>query len=269
MLHRRSIVGSALAVGLAATVPFGPHGIAHAQTSQTLANVQKSGVLRIATVAGNPPYSAIRPDGQPEGYDIEIGRMLATALKAKPQWIVVNSPGRITALQTGKADVSIADFTATVERSTAIAFTRPYLIVGSNYLVKRASPLSDVAQVNKAGVKIGVPRGGTSEDIAARVTPKATVVRFNTVDDAFLALRSGQVDTQIVDSLQDAAFLSQAGADFRNLPGNWSYEEICLGVPAGDADWLRIADTFVRQLVGSGEDARLFKKYFGYNMPPL
>ncbi len=269
MLLRRSIVISALAVGFAATVPFRPHGIAHAQTSQTLANVQKTGVLRIATVAGNPPYSAIKPDGQPEGYDIEIGQMLAAALKAKPQWIVVDLPGRITALQTGKADVSIADFTATIERSTAIAFTRPYLIVGSNYLVKKASPLRDVAQVNKAGVKIGVPRGGTSEGIAARVTPNATVVRFNTVDDAFLALRSGQVDTQIVDSLQDAAFLNQAGADFRNLPGNWSYEEICIGVPAGDADWLRIVDTFVRELVGSGEDARLFKKYFGYNMPPL
>ncbi len=269
MLLRRSIVTAVLAAGFAGAVPFGPGGTAYAQTSQILANVQKTGALRIATVAGNPPYSAIKPDGQPEGYDIEIGDMLAAALKVKPQWIVVDSPGRITALQTGKADVSIADFTDTVERSTAIAFTRPYLIVGSNYLVKKTSPLKDVAQVNTAGVKIGVPRGGTSEDIAARVTPKATVVRFNTVDDAFLALRSGQVDTQIVDSLQDAAFLKQAGADFRNLPGNWSYEEICIGVPAGDADWLRVVDTFVRQLIGSGDDARLFKKYFGYDMPPL
>ena len=269
MQHRRSVFVALLGIGLAMIAPIGPRSPAYAQTNQILANVQKTGVLRIATVAGNPPYSAIKPDGQPEGYDIEIGQMLAAALKVKPQWIVVDSPGRITALQTGKADVSIADFTATIERSTAIAFTRPYLIVGSNYLVKKGSPLTDVTQVNKAGVKIGVPRGGTAEDIAARVTPNATVVRFNTVDDAFLALRSGQVDTQIVDSLQDAAFLAQAGADFRNLPGNWSYEEICLGVPAGDPDWLRVVDTFVRQLVGSGDDARLFKKYFGYNMPPL
>ena len=54
-----------------------------------------------------------------------------------------------------------------------------------------------------------------------------------------------------------------------NLPGNWSYEEISIGVPTGDVDWLRIVDTFVRQLTGSGESARLFKKYFGYEMPPL
>ncbi|MBV9735807.1 MAG: transporter substrate-binding domain-containing protein, partial [Acidisphaera sp.] len=120
-----------------------------------------------------------------------------------------------------------------------------------------------------AGMKIGVPRGGTAEDIAAKNTPNATVVRFNTVNDAFLALKSGQVDTQIMDSLQDSAFLAKEGADFRNLPGNWSYEEICIGVPSGDPDWLRIVDTFVRQLVGSGEDARLFKSYFGYPMPPL
>ena len=56
---------------------------------------------------------------------------------------------------------------------------------------------------------------------------------------------------------------------FRNLPGNYSYEEIAIGLPAGDWDWYRIVDAFVRQLVGSGEDAKLFKKWFGYDLPPI
>src|SRR4051794_36749084 len=99
-----------------------------AQTSRILADVQQRGVLRIATLGGNPPYSVFRPDGQPDGYDVDIGRALAAALKVKPEFILVDSPGRITALQTGKADVAVASFTNTIERSTAIAFTRPYLI---------------------------------------------------------------------------------------------------------------------------------------------
>jgi polar amino acid transport system substrate-binding protein len=269
MTPRRMMLRTGLA--LAATAPTAAlfARIAHAEESHILTELQKRGTIRIATVAGNPPYSSFRPDGTPEGYDIEIGQQLAAALKVKPEWIVVDSPGRITALQTGKADASVANFTATIERSTAIAFTRPYLIVGSNYMVKKDSPLQNVEQANKPNIKIGVPRGGTSEDIAAKTTPAATVVKFNTVTDAFLALKSGQVDAHIVDSLQDAAFLAKEGANFRNLPGNWSYEEISIGVPSGDADWLRIVDTFVRQLIGSGEDARLFKKYFGYDMPPL
>jgi polar amino acid transport system substrate-binding protein len=252
----------ALAVMLA-----GISTLANAQGSAILANIEKKGVIRIATIAGDPPYSAIKPDGTPEGFDIAIGERLAAALKVKPQWIIVDVPGRVTALQTGKADVTIADFTDTIERSTAIAFTRPYLVVGSNYLVKRDSPLQSVEQVNRPGIKVTFARGGTAEEIAAKVTPKATTLPVNTVEDGFLAMKSGQADADIVDSLQDAAILKQSGAELRNLPGNWSYEEICIGLPAGDFDWFRIVDTFVRQLVGSGDDARLFQSYFGFPMP--
>jgi ABC-type amino acid transport substrate-binding protein len=94
-------------------------------------------------------------------------------------------------------------------------------------------------------------------------------VRFNEVNDVFLGLQSGQLDGMVMDSLQDSAFLAKEGAHFRNLPGNYSYEEIAIGLPSGDADWYRILDAFVRQLVGSGEDAKLFKKWFGYDLPPL
>jgi polar amino acid transport system substrate-binding protein len=269
MRLRQSIVGLALMLVLPIILVCLDAPTASAQSSKILANIEKTGVIRIATIAGDPPYSAIKPDGTPEGFDIAIGQMLAAALKVKPQWIIVDVPGRVTALQTGKADVTIADFTDTIERSTAVAFTRPYLIIGSNYIVKKNSPLQSIEQVNKPGIKIAVPRGGTAEDIAAKVTPKATVVRFNTVDDAFLAVQSGQADVQIIDSLQDAAIMKKSGGEFRNLPGNWSYEEISIGLPAGDFDWFRIVDTFVRQLVGSGDDARLFQTYFGYPMPSL
>ena len=271
MQERRELFKAGLAlgfVGLAATLPA---AIARAQTapSQILSAVQKRGNIRIATVAGNPPYSSFKPDGTPEGYDIDIGNQFAAALKLKPEWLVVDTPGRITALQTGKADITVANFTNTLERSTAIAFTRPYVIVGSNYMVKKDSRLHTVEEANNPSVKIGVPRGGTSEGICQANTPKAEMVRFNTVTDAFLALKSGQVDAQILDSLQNSAFLSKEGATFRNLPGNYSYEEIAIGLPAGDADWYRIVDAFVRQLIGSGDDARLFKKWFGYDLPPL
>lgn len=266
MAFRRTIMKTGLVLALAcAAVGL----LAQSARADILADINKRGTVRIATIAGNPPYSSIRPDGTPEGYDIDIGLQFAAALKVKPEWIIVDVPGRITALQTGKADITLANFTATIERSKAIAFTRPYIVVGSNYMVKKDSPLQSVEQVNKPTIKIGVPRGGTAEDIAATHTPNAQVVKFNTVTDAFLALKSGQVDTHILDSLQAAAFLAKEGANFRNLPGNYSYEEISIGLPAGDGDWLRIVDTFVRQLIGSGDDARLFKKYFGYDMPPL
>src|SRR3954447_23360163 len=92
------IVGGALAL---AAVPQ----VAAAQN--LTADIMHRGTLRVAIVGGNAPYSSINPSGEPEGYDVEIAKALAASLKLKPEFSVVDSPGRITALQTGKADVAI------------------------------------------------------------------------------------------------------------------------------------------------------------------
>ena len=238
-----------------------------AAAQSILSEVIKRGTIRIATVAGNPPYSAISPSGEPVGYDIEIGKAIAAALKVKPEFTVVDTPGRITALQTHRVDITLANFTNTVERSTVIAFTSPYVVVGAIYMVKKDSPIQTVAQLNDAKYKIGVPRGGTSEVWAAQNCPNAQLVRFDTVNDAYLALKTGQVDAHLQDSFQNAAFIQKDAATMRNLPGNWSYEEIAIGLPAGDFDWWRVMETWVRQFNGSGDNARLFKKFFGFDLP--
>ena len=269
MSNRRCFITTGLAFGAAVTTLGGLPRPARAQDGAILAAVQSRGTLRIATTSGNPPYSAFKPDGTPEGYDIDIASEFAKALKVKPDWIVVDTPGRITALQTGKADITVANFTDTVERSEVVAFTRPYVVVGSNYMVKQSSPVKTIDQLNNAQYKVGVPRGGMGEAIGHANTPTAQLLRFDSADDAFLALQSGQVDAQLLDSLQNAAFLAKQGASYRNLPGNYSYEEIAIGLPVGDPEWYRVVDGFVRQLVGSGEDAKLFKKWFGFDLPPL
>src|SRR3954447_570594 len=89
-------------------------GAGTAAAGEDLDRVMKSGTIRIAIIGGNPPYSKMSPSGEPEGYDIDIGKAIADALKVKPEFITTDIPGRITSLQTHKADLTIADFTKTV-----------------------------------------------------------------------------------------------------------------------------------------------------------
>ena len=173
-LVRRSMLG-ALGFGLlAASLALSPAANAQ-QTPQggILADVLKRGVLRVATIGGNPPYSSLGPDGKPVGYDIDIANLLAEQLKLKIEFTIVDSPGRITALQTKRADVTFANFTANVERSKVIAFTDPYLVVGSIYMVPANSPIQSVEQLNDPKYKIGFTRGGTAEGISNSSAPGA------------------------------------------------------------------------------------------------
>jgi ABC-type amino acid transport substrate-binding protein len=263
MKSTRFLLGSILAI-IALCCGLLP---ATAQQSNIYAGIQSRGSLRIATVAGNPPYSSVGTDGQPTGYDVDIGKALADSLGVKPEFIIVDVPGRIAALQTGRADVTIANFTATTQRSTAVAFSRPYVVVGSVFLALDGSPVQTVEQLNDAKYKVGYARGATSEQTTAAVVPNAEKLRFDANNDGFLAVQSGQADAVFLDSLQAAAYVAKEPGKYRILPGNFSYEEIAIGMPTGDFDWWRIVDGWVAQFNGSGANGTLFKKYFGFDQP--
>ena len=93
------VIGAMLVTALAHVPAFG-------QQPSILSEVVKRGTLRIATIAGNPPYSSLGTDGKPAGYDVDIANVVAASLKVKPEFIIVDVPGRIVALQTRRADWS-------------------------------------------------------------------------------------------------------------------------------------------------------------------
>ena len=234
-----------------------------------LDDVLSRGTLRIAVIGGNPPYSAMSASGTPEGYDIDIGRKIAEALKVAPEFVVTDVPGRVTSLQTHKADITIADFTKTVQRSTVIAFTASYIVARQQFVAKMGSAFKTLADVDKPGIKVGITRGGTVEQNVPLAAPHVELVRFNNVADQLAALDSGQVDVMAQDNLYNAQLLKDHPGLYAVLPGDFSHEDIAIGLPAGDFDWWRVLDTFVADFNASGDNARLFQKWFGYAMPPL
>ena len=144
----------AFAAVAAGALSFGT--VAASAQSTTLENAQKRGTLRIATIGSNQPFTTVNVNGEPEGYDVDIGKMIAAALKLKPEFVMTDSAGRIAALQTGKADLTIASFSRTVERSEVISFTDPYVIVGLQFLVRAdRKDLNTFDDLKKPGIKFG------------------------------------------------------------------------------------------------------------------
>jgi polar amino acid transport system substrate-binding protein len=250
---------------LSAMVLGGP-----AHSEGTLEQVMSGGKVRVAIIGGNPPYSKLSPSGEPEGYDIDIAKRIAEALKVEPEFITTDIPGRVTVLQTGKADITVADFTKTVQRSTSIAFTDPYLVVSLQFLVKAdRSDLKTIDDINKAAVTVGITRGGTAEQNVPLAAPNASIARFNNEADILAALNAAQVDVMSQDNLYNAELMKNHPGEYKVLPGLFSHEEIAIGLPAGDFDWWRVVNTWVEQFNASGDNGRLFKQWFGYDLPPI
>jgi polar amino acid transport system substrate-binding protein len=258
----RALAALAFAGGLAAP--------AHAQSSGgTLQSVLSRGTLRIAVLGSLPPYSRVLPTGEPEGYDIDIARKLAEALKVKPEFVITDIPSRVASLQSRKVDVTIADFTRNVERSTTIAFSNPYVVTTMRLLVREDSPYKTLAEANEGGLKVAISRGGTAERAVPASMPKATVVRFNNQADEMSALLSGQVDAMAEDDFYNKQAIKDRPGKLRQLDGGLARAEIAIGTPASDPDWLRVVNLFVDQFNASGENKKVFEKWFGFEQPPI
>jgi polar amino acid transport system substrate-binding protein len=260
---------SFLAVAAAAFMAA-PLASAQAQTKGILTQVLERGTIRIAIQGGVPPYSIIKENGEPEGYDIDIGKAIAAALKVKPEWVTVDTPGRITALQTHKADITIADFTANTTRSTVIAFTDPYIVVFMQFTVlANRDDIKTIKDLDKPEMKIGFGRGSTQEQLVPAAVPNATLSRFSGQADTMDALNTGRIDSMALDNLGTSGQLAASPGKYKVLPGTYSREDIAVGLPAGDFDWWRVLNMWMHEFNTSGENAKLFKKWFGYDMPPM
>lgn len=242
---------------------------AQAQEKSILAEVMKRGTVRIAVLGSLPPFSQVLPNGELEGYDIDIAKRFAADLKVKPEFVVTDIPARVTSLQTRKVDLVIADFTRNVERSATIAFTDPYVVSSLRLMVKADSPAKSVEDLNKDGIRIATTRGGTAEKIMPSVMPAMKMVRFNAQADELNALLTGQVDAMAEDTFYNRTAIKTHEGKLREVEGSLARAEIAIGLPAGDFDWHRVTNLWVNQFNASGENAKLFKKWFGFDQPAI
>lgn len=243
---------------------------ATAQSKSILQEVIHRGTIRIAVVGGDRPWSMIGPNGEPEGYEIDLAKQLAASLGVKPVFIITDIPSRPVMLESGKADVVIAQYTDTTAREKAITFTRPYMIIREQIMVRADEKgVNTIEDLNKPSMRIGATRGGTGAIHVHHFMPKATIVGFANINDELLALDAKQTDATSENWMWNQDMMRLHPGRYKTLPGFYSWERICIGLPKGDFDWWQILDNWVQQFNDSGRNNELFKHWFGYNLPPL
>lgn len=212
-----------------------------------------TGTLRIAAYPGSPtslvPGSTV---GNERGVTVEVGRELARRLGVPAQIVIFERPAEIAdALKAGRADFTITN--ASPARAKDIDFTPPVVRLESGYLVAPGSRLTSAAQVDAAGVRVGVTQGSSSQAALSRDLKAAQVRAVPSVVLAAEQLKQGELD----------AFASNKGILFdmaarvpgsRVLEGRWGLEQLAVGVPKGReaaAAWLQafVNDSAVQLLV--------------------
>lgn len=198
MVSRRDLTGL-LGAGAAMGTMLAA-GSASAQTGpqSTFDRVTSTKVLRVGAVAAAAPWwTKDQASGTWGGQFYDISKALAADMEVELKLIETGWGTAILDLQADKIDVMFG-LNPTPKRALAVDFT------GSLYdsaLVVIARPGFTPklwADMNKPEVRIAVDLGSAHDQIATRLCPLAQIIRFKSMDEASLAVRSGRADAQSI-----------------------------------------------------------------------
>ncbi len=246
-----------------------------AEEKSRLDMVLERGKLIVVTMSTAPPFAFNDDKGQLVGFDIDIVRLLATALFKDPgkvEFVVVTAEGRWPAIESGRADMGVGGTTVYPDRAVRVAFTRGFIDSGVSVLVSKKSGIKSIADLNQDKHTIANLNNPQMADRAKRFFPKTKVLTFDTPSGQFLAVRSGRANALQIDTPTADYFASQSKDDFEVLPGLLgASQNNAIYLKPGDFKWWLWLDTAVAELrTGSWypQYSETYQKWFGKHPPP-
>lgn len=259
------IVASACAALVLSACSSG--GGAAASGVPTVQSIQDAGVLRVATLTGDAPWTSIGTSGEQEGFDVDLAHALAEKLGVEVEFTTVDGPGRVAALQSKKADLSIGEFSNTEERDEVVDFSIDYVWNPGMYLVREDSGINSREDLNDASKTACIGQGGTAADLVPADLPEVGTLLLPGPDDCLEALKSGQADAITQTPFYYLPIMEKNPGEFKILDGVFGTNHIAVGLQEGSTELKEYVSEFLEEYQGSGALEESFTEWFGYEMP--
>jgi ABC-type amino acid transport substrate-binding protein len=252
-----------------------------AQTQKSLMDrVLDSKELRVGVELKYPPIMYRDADGNPQGFEVEMARQMCKVLEVTCNFVDVEFPALIPALQAGKIDIIVAQMAITPARAKVVDFCKPFEATGETVIVKANSPLSESATakevvdaLNKPEIKIAVQLSTVEAQVRSIVFDKTQPVDVNGPLDAFLQVISGRADATLSDDVSALKYAKEHPGTIkvlvdgrhqpylRNFPSGG-------GVLRGEAEFCHWVDILVQDWINAGQYRATYLKEVGWE-PPL
>ncbi|MBE9181425.1 transporter substrate-binding domain-containing protein [Oculatella sp. LEGE 06141] len=232
------------------------------QAGSTLDQIISTGKVRIAVPQDSPPFGSMGTDMQPQGYDVDVAKLVAESLEVELELVPVTSTNRVPYLQTNRADMVISSLGATPERAKSIYFSIPYAPFYSGLYGAQNVAVSSYEEL--AGKSVGVTQGSLEDLELTKQAPEGLEVkRFEDNSTTASALLAGQVD--LIATGNTIANKLMQDNPTRTIENKFVMKNspCYVGVRRGDLDLLQWVNVFVASKRLSGELDALSQQWFG------
>ena len=187
------------------------------------ASIKASGTISVAMDLAYPPTSFLSSSNQPEGFNVDISRLIAAKLGLKLSIQNVSFDTIIPGLTGGRYDFTATDMSATSQRLQVLDMIN-YWLDGASLGVKAGNPENlDINNSSICGKSIAVMTGTTeqetylpalSQKCTAGGKPTVKAVNLPNVNAALTQLASGRIDGIFYDTPSLAYAVQQDGNAF-------------------------------------------------------
>jgi glutamate transport system substrate-binding protein len=244
------LVGAALALMLALAACGGDDdgGDSGGQVNQgasfaegtTMAKLKEAGTVKVGTKFDQPLFGLKNLEGKPEGFDVEIAKLIAGEMGIAPdkvEFVEAVSANREPFIQQGKVDFVVATYTINDKRKQVVDFAGPYYEAGQDIMVAKGNPEGIGGPDDLAGKKVCSVTGSTPAENIRTNYPKAELTEFDVYSKCAEALKNGQVQAVTTDNVILLGLISQDEEAFELVGKPFTKEPYGIGLKKGDTEF--------------------------------
>ena len=249
-----------------------------ASAQGVLAKVQGGGKLVIAHREMAVPFSYVQA-GKPMGYAIDLCLRIAEVVRKKTgmkdmavEFLQVTPATRIDAIRKGQADLECGSTTNNAERRQSVAFTIPHFITGARLLVRRASPVDRLEDLE--GRKVVSTQGTTPlkamQQLIRERHMAVTLLEAPEHGKAVEMVDKGEADAFVMDDVLLFGLAAQR-PDPQSLKvvGRFvTTEPLAIMLSKDDPEFKKLVDDEMRRLITSREIYSIYDKWFAQPIAP-
>ncbi|MBV8046352.1 MAG: basic amino acid ABC transporter substrate-binding protein [Paludibacterium sp.] len=220
----------------------------------------------VGSDASYPPFESVGVGQQVVGFDVDLLRAVAAHAGFHVRFVNTPWEGIFGALAQGRYDILASSISINAARAQAVDFSDPYFDARQVIAVPHgANEVGSFADLR--GERVAVQVGTTADDDLQRLVGRdsANIVRFQTMTEAFDALKAGRVKALVGDNGVVAGFVRHSNGMFFTVEDTASFapEHYGFAVRKGREALRGKINAGLAAVRADGTYAALYQKYFG------
>ncbi len=224
----------------------------------TMAELAEAGSITIGTKYDQPGFGLENLEGELEGFDVEVAKIIAAELGIAAddiQWEQTPSAVREEVIEGGEVDMVVATYTINDERAERITFAGPYYEAGQQIMVldENDTITGPESFEENPDLKVCSVTGSTpAEQIRPYLAdPDSQLTLFDEYSQCADSLSNGQVDAVTTDNVILLGFVSESDGEFKLVGEQFTEEPYGIGIEKGDVAFCE----FINETLQANEDA--------------